>query len=235
MIDPEALSFDEKGLIPAVVQDARTGEVLTVAYMNREALERTLVERETWFWSRSRAVLWHKGETSGNTQRVVEVRVDCDGDALLVRVEPAGPACHTGERTCFYRSLGEPDEEEGADRSPGGPPQTVLAELWETIDERYRTRPEGSYTTYLFEQGLDKILKKIGEEATETIVAAKGKTGEPDLAEVRYESADLLYHLMVLWRQVGLQPEEVWGELQGRHLVKDVSPRKGPGFKRRDQ
>ncbi|MDI3257859.1 MAG: phosphoribosyl-AMP cyclohydrolase [Kyrpidia sp.] len=273
MIDLEGVRFDEKGLVPAVVQDARTGDVLTVAYMNREALERTLAQRETWFWSRSRRALWHKGETSGNTQRVVRVSLDCDGDALLVQVEPSGPACHTGERTCFYRSFGKPgegasagglqgSERIGADdwlrggarmsgdvRRVGGsseaegrrasPPfaerqgEEVLAELWETIDGRYRTRPEGSYTTYLFDQGLDKILKKIGEEATETIVAAKGKTGVPELAEVRYESADLLYHLLVLWRQVGLSPSEVWQELRDRHLVKDESPRKGPGFQRR--
>lgn len=231
-MDLDAVRFDERGLVPAVVQDVHTKAVLTVAYMNREALERTLAERETWFWSRSRQSLWHKGETSGNTQKVVRIALDCDGDALLVEVEPAGPACHTGEETCFYRTLARFGDAETMPSHPGAG-EKVLAALWQTVDERHRTRPEGSYTTYLFNQGLDKILKKIGEEATETIVAAKGKSGEPDLAEVRYESADLLYHLLVLWRQVGLEPEEVWRELESRHLVKDESPRKDPSFKRR--
>lgn len=238
MIDLEAVRFDDRGLLPAVIQDARTKEVLTLAYMNRESLARTLEEGETWFWSRSRGSLWHKGETSGHTQRVVRIALDCDGDALLVEVEPAGPACHTGERTCFYRTLAGPPEGEAPSGGPpsrarGGSGEGVLRDLWETIDERYRTRPEGSYTSYLFDQGLDKILKKIGEETAETIIAAKGTSGRPDLAEVRYESADLLYHLLVMWRQVGLEPDEVWMELKNRHLVKDESPRRDSGFKRR--
>src|SRR5262245_49488278 len=150
--------FGADGLIPAIVQDARTREVLTVAYMNREALTLTLEKRETHFWSRSRQQLWHKGETSGNFQRVTNVRLDCDDDAVLVQVEPAGPACHTGAYSCF----GVEPELEG-----------VLQELYSVIEQRKEKRPDGSYTTYLFNSGLDKILKKVGEEATETIVAAK--------------------------------------------------------------
>src|SRR5207249_1717762 len=154
----ERAKFGGDGLIPAVIQDARTREVLTVAYMNKEALQLTLERSETYLWSRSRQLLWHKGETSGNSQKVTKVRLDCDNDAVLVEVEPLGPACHTGSYSCF----GVEPELEG-----------VLHELYAVIEERKEQRPEGSYTTYLFNSGLDKILKKVGEESTETIVAAK--------------------------------------------------------------
>src|SRR5947209_11577985 len=170
----EDVRFDERGLVPAVVQDARTREVLTHAYMSEESLRRTLSEGETWFWSRSRSELWHKGATSGHTQRVVDVRLDCDSDALVILVEPRGPACHTGAVSCFHREVEglRPDESsqaEGAETRgegsvEGGGIGTVLEELYAVIEGRRREMPEGSYTTYLFEKGLNKILKKVGEE-----------------------------------------------------------------------
>jgi phosphoribosyl-ATP pyrophosphohydrolase/phosphoribosyl-AMP cyclohydrolase len=204
--DSSQIQFDERGLIPAIVQDARTGAVLTLAYMNAESLEKTLATRETWFWSRSRSELWHKGATSGNIQRVVEVRQDCDGDALAVLVEPAGPACHTGKRSCFHRDLeGEVVDDVGLDQSLG----TVLDELYRLIESRQRERPEGSYTTYLFEKGLDKILKKLGEERSETIIAAKND----DPGQMVSESADLLYHLIVLLVDRGVKLGSIRDEL----------------------
>lgn len=207
--DSTQIQFDERGLIPAIVQDARTGAVLTLAYMNAESLEKTLATRETWFWSRSRSELWHKGATSGNIQRVIEVRQDCDGDALLVLVEPAGPACHTGKRSCFYRDLeGEAVDDFGLDQNLG----TVLDELYRLIESRQRERPEGSYTTYLFEKGLDKILKKLGEEASETIIAAKND----DPGQMVSESADLLYHLIVLLVDRGVKLGSIRDELVRR-------------------
>jgi len=207
--DSSQIQFDERGLIPAIVQDARTGAVLTLAYMNAESLEKTLATRETWFWSRSRSELWHKGATSGNIQRVVEVRQDCDGDALAVLVEPAGPACHTGKRSCFHRDLeGEVVDDVGLDQSLG----TVLDELYQLIESRQRERPEGSYTTYLFEKGLDKILKKLGEETSETIIAAKND----DPGEMVSESADLLYHLIVLLVDRGVKLGSIRDELVRR-------------------
>jgi phosphoribosyl-AMP cyclohydrolase / phosphoribosyl-ATP pyrophosphohydrolase len=191
------LKFDERGLIPAIVQDARTREVLTLAYMNRESLTRTLETHETWFWSRSRNELWHKGETSGNTQRVVDLVADCDSDAIVVLVEPAGPACHTGARSCF-------DLEENL----GG----LLTQLYELIETRERDRPDGSYTTYLFEQGIDKILKKVGEESAETIIAAKNDDTAPLVAEV----SDLIYHLLVLLVARGVSLDQIREELSRR-------------------
>ena len=194
----DELKFDEKGLIPAIVQDANTREVLTLAYMNRESLARTLETQQTWFWSRSRNELWHKGETSGNTQRVVEVVADCDNDAIVVLVEPGGPACHTGARSCFdlkTTDLGQ-----------------LLAQLYELIESRERDRPDDSYTTYLFEQGIDKILKKVGEEAAETIIAAKNEEAGPLASEV----SDLLYHLLVLLVARGVTLDEIRGELARR-------------------
>jgi phosphoribosyl-ATP pyrophosphohydrolase/phosphoribosyl-AMP cyclohydrolase len=202
--DASELKFDERGLVPAIVQDARTGEVLTLAYMNSDSLQKTLDTGETWFWSRSRSELWHKGATSGNTQRVVAVRQDCDGDALVVLVEPAGPACHTGKRSCFHRDL-QGDVVEEKFESLG----TVLDELYDLIASRRRDRPEGSYTTYLFEQGLDKILKKLGEEVAETIIAAKNDEKGPLVSE----SADLIYHLIVLLVDRGVSFDEVKDEL----------------------
>lgn len=189
--------FGADGLIPAVVQDAKTREVLTVAYMNKEALRLTLEKKETYFWSRSRQQLWHKGETSGNSQTVKNVSLDCDNDAVLVEVEPLGPACHTGSYSCF----GSEPEIEG-----------VLQELYAVIEERKEKRPEGSYTTYLFNSGLDKILKKVGEESTETIVAAKNT----DAGRLVSETGDLIYHLLVLLVERGVTLDEISRELKGR-------------------
>ena len=195
----DELKFDGKGLIPAIVQDARTREVLTLAYMNRESLARTLETRQTWFWSRSRNELWHKGETSGNTQRVVDLAADCDNDAIVVLVEPAGPACHTGARSCFEvkqtEDLGD-----------------LLAQLYDLIGQRERDRPDGSYTTYLFEQGLDKILKKIGEESAETIIASKNE----DTGLFVNEVSDLIYHLLVLLVARGVTLDQIRDELARR-------------------
>ena len=209
--DTKQIKFDGRGLVPAIVQDARTREVLTLAYMNAESLKRTLESRETWFWSRSRSELWHKGATSGNTQRITEIRQDCDSDALVVLVEPAGPACHTGARSCFYRDI------KGTEIDLSLTSQTtdlgsVLDELYELIGTRQREMPEGSYTTYLFEQGLDKILKKVGEESSEVIIAAKND----DHDSLTKESSDLLYHLIVLMVERGLTLNEISDELVNR-------------------
>ena len=216
----DGLKFDERGLLPAVVQDARTREVLTLAYVNAESLRRTLDTGETWFWSRSRNALWHKGETSGHTQRVVGLRADCDGDALVLLVEPSGPACHTGERTCFHRGLEHAPPHEEAEREAGAPGETaptpdlgaLLAELYELVAARRRERPEGSYTTYLFDKGLDKILKKVGEESAETIIAAKND----DRGGLAEEVSDLLYHLVVLLVERGVTLADLRGELARR-------------------
>jgi phosphoribosyl-ATP pyrophosphohydrolase/phosphoribosyl-AMP cyclohydrolase len=202
-VRPEDVRFDERGLVPAVVQDARTREVLTLAYMNEESLRRTLSEGQTWFWSRSRSELWHKGATSGHTQRVVEVRLDCDSDALVVLVEPRGPACHTGAVSCFR------SEEVEKDAAGIG---VVLEDLYAVVEGRRKEMPEGSYTTYLFEKGLNKILKKVGEEAAETIIAAK----DEDDAALTAETADLIYHLVVLMVERGLTLEAIAGELARR-------------------
>ena len=193
--------FGADGLIPAVIQDVRTREVLTVAYMNQEALRLTLERGETWLWSRSRNQLWHKGETSGNSQKVVNISLDCDDDTVLVEVEPKGPACHTGAYSCFGTEPGL---------------EGVLEDLYNLIQERKEQRPEGSYTTYLFNSGLDKILKKVGEEATETVVAAKN----PDSARLTAETADLLYHLMVMLVERGVELEDVIRELKDRRHPK---------------
>lgn len=204
------LKFSAEGLIPAVVQDARTRRVLMLAYMNAESLARTMETREAWFWSRSRAKLWHKGETSGNTQRVVDVLVDCDSDALTLLVIPAGPACHTGAESCFHNEIEMTSlvaESEGL--------QTlgeVLDRLYALVETRKRELPEDSYTSYLFTQGLDKILKKVGEETAETIIAAKNE----DRGPLVKESADLLYHLIVMLVERGVTLEDVRVELQHR-------------------
>jgi phosphoribosyl-ATP pyrophosphohydrolase/phosphoribosyl-AMP cyclohydrolase len=200
MINLDEIRFDERGLIPAIVQDVSSREVLTLAYMNRESLARTLETKQTWFWSRSRNELWHKGETSGNTQQVIEVALDCDGDAVIVLVKPAGPACHTGAVSCF---------ETGTEPHALGP---LLDQLYELIRSRERERPSGSYTTYLFEEGLDKILKKVGEESAETIIAAKND----DDARLTAEAADLLYHLLVLLVARGLSLTDIANELASR-------------------
>jgi phosphoribosyl-AMP cyclohydrolase / phosphoribosyl-ATP pyrophosphohydrolase len=196
--------FGADGVIPAIVQDAQTREVLTVAYMNREALQYTIERNETYFWSRSRQRLWHKGETSGNLQKVVKVSLDCDDDAILVEVEPRGPACHTGAYSCF----GVEPRMEG-----------VLRELYGVIEQRKEQRPEGSYTTYLFNSGLDKILKKVGEEATETIVAAKNAESKQLIAE----TSDLIYHLLVLLVERGITFDEISQELKTRRNAKSDS------------
>ena len=200
MINLDDIRFDERGLIPAIVQDAATREVLTLAYMNRESLARTIETSQTWFWSRSRNELWHKGETSGNTQEVVNLALDCDRDAIVVLVKPAGPACHTGAVSCF---------DTGTQQQPLG---ALLDGLYELIQSRERERPSGSYTTYLFEEGLDKILKKVGEESAETIIAAKND----DDAQLQAEAADLVYHLLVLLVARGVSLKDIAQELARR-------------------
>lgn len=212
----EDVKFDERGLIPAIVQDARTREVLMLAYMNAESLQRTLEHGETWFWSRSRSEMWHKGATSGNTQRVRDLRLDCDGDTLVVLVEPAGPACHTGARTCFYNEVegtrpATDKVEAGLEDTPRDLGST-LQELYALIQTRRAERPEGSYTTYLFDRGLDKILKKVGEESAETIIAAKNNDARTLVAE----TSDLLYHLIVLLVECGVKLDDVRNELAWR-------------------
>ena len=202
------VKFDKRGLVPVVVQDARTRDVLMLAYMNSQSLNRTLETRETWFWSRSRAELWHKGATSGNTQRVVDVVLDCDGDALVVRVEPAGPACHTGQTSCFHNAIQTESNSKEHDEDLG----EVFGRLYGLIEKRKRERPQGSYTTYLFDQGLDKILKKIGEESSETIIAAKNE----DRAALAKESCDLLYHLLVMLVDRGVSLADLRDELVRR-------------------
>jgi phosphoribosyl-ATP pyrophosphohydrolase/phosphoribosyl-AMP cyclohydrolase len=206
-INLEAVRFDEKGLVPCIVQDAMTREVLTLAYMNGESLVKTVETRETWFWSRSRGELWHKGATSGNTQKVIEMRYDCDQDAVLVLVEPNGPACHKGEDTCFHEvMLKDSEDKSGSDLM-------ILSTLERLIEKRQQQMQEGSYTTYLFEKGVDKILKKIGEEAAEVIIAAKNR----DREELTWEAADLMFHLMVLLREQSVRLNEVLAVLEERH------------------
>ena len=207
MLNVDELKFDENGLIPAIVQDAYTGEVLTLAYMNRESLGITLERRLTCFYSRSRRELWLKGETSGNYQHVVDVTADCDGDALVVRVKKDGPACHTGEISCFHRPIALGEE-------TAVKPFTV-DDLYRLICGRRESMPAGSYTTYLFEKGLDKILKKVGEECTEVIIGAKGESRE----ETVYELADLCYHSLVLMVEMGIRPDDIREELARRQIV----------------
>ncbi|WP_243290338.1 bifunctional phosphoribosyl-AMP cyclohydrolase/phosphoribosyl-ATP diphosphatase HisIE [Bacillus sp. FJAT-47783] len=203
----DSLTFDEKGLIVAVVQDAVSKEVLTVAYMNKESLQKTLETNETWFYSRSRKQLWHKGETSGNTQYVKEIRYDCDQDALVILVEPKGPACHTGQYTCFHQTVEDTPLYIGNERFE------MINKLEKIIAERDVERPKESYCTYLFEQGVDKILKKVGEEAAEVIIAAKNR----DADELKWEVADLIFHLMVLLREQKLPLDDVLQVLKERH------------------
>ena len=199
------LKFDEKGLIPAIVQDHYTKEVLTLAYMNKESLAITIDERRTCFWSRSRQELWRKGDTSGNVQHVVSITADCDGDALVVEVVKDGPACHTGAESCFFNEIYLSDELK----------QFSYEGLYELIKGRKTTPKEGSYTTYLFDKGLDKILKKVGEECTEVIIGGR----KEDKEETVYEIADLCYHVMVLMVQMGITVENITRELEKRHVV----------------
>lgn len=205
MLDINELRFDERGLIPAVVVDANNGKVLTLAYMNRESLEISMREGRTCFWSRSRNELWRKGETSGNVQHIVRITADCDRDALTVEVIKDGPACHTGSDSCFTGVIYENNE-----LSPFS-----LRALMELIRGRKTEKKEGSYTTYLFEKGIDKILKKVGEESTEVIIA--GKAG--DKAETIYEISDLVYHVMVLMIEMGISLEDINSELASRHVI----------------
>ena len=199
-----SLKFNENGLIPAVVQHVQTKEVLTVAYMNQQSYEKTLETGETWFYSRSRQELWHKGATSGHTQEVVSIKVDCDQDALVIEVLPNGPACHNGTASCFTETLYE-------ENRPGT--VGILPQLVDVIREREQVMPEGAYTTYLFDKGIDKICKKVGEEATEVVIGAKNR----DKEEVKWESADLLYHLLVLLQEQKVDLYEVLDVLQKRH------------------
>jgi phosphoribosyl-ATP pyrophosphohydrolase/phosphoribosyl-AMP cyclohydrolase len=210
------IRWDERGLVPAIVQDANTKDVLMMAYMNEESLNLTLEKGETVFWSRSRGELWHKGATSGNTQKVVSIRLDCDGDTLLIEALPAGPACHTGERTCFFNGI----QVGGMDGRAGSANRFAIIETLErTIADRERERPEGAYTTYLFDKGVDKILKKVGEEAAEVIIAAKNRSPE----ELRYEASDLIFHLLVLLQEQKLPLDEVLQELERRHKPRSES------------
>ena len=207
MIKIEDLKFDERGLIPAVVVDADSRQVLTLAYMNRESLEISIEKGLCCFWSRSRGELWLKGETSGNYQHIVSITADCDRDALVVTVHKDGPACHLGNESCFEDVLWRKEEEEEAEFSLEG--------LYGLLKGRKELLPEGSYTTYLFQKGLDKILKKVGEESTEVIIAAKGE----DKRETVYEIADLAYHVLVLMAEMGITVEEIKKELAGRHVI----------------
>jgi phosphoribosyl-ATP pyrophosphohydrolase/phosphoribosyl-AMP cyclohydrolase len=214
----ENMKWDENGLIPAIIQDAASKDVLMMAYMNQESLKLTIESGETWFWSRSRQELWHKGATSGNTQQVKNLRYDCDADTLLVLVEPKGPACHTGKYSCFFNEIGMDGKESTLREGQGIDPDSknyfnILSVLESLIAERDAERPGGAYTTYLFEKGVDKILKKVGEEAAEVIIAAKNKDNE----ELRCESSDLIFHLMVLLRDAKLPLQEVMRELERRH------------------
>lgn len=205
MLNIDELKFDEKGLIPAIVVDAKTKKVLTLAYMNRESLEISLEKELTCFWSRSRNELWLKGETSGNYQHIVSITADCDNDALVVLVEPDGPACHTGSYSCFTKPVFQ--SEERSEFSYEG--------LMELIRGRKTNPQDGSYTTYLFNKGLDKILKKVGEESTEVIIAAKAE----DKKETVYEIADLAYHIMVLMVETEITLDDIRDELASRHVI----------------
>ncbi|MEE1144493.1 MAG: bifunctional phosphoribosyl-AMP cyclohydrolase/phosphoribosyl-ATP diphosphatase HisIE [Acutalibacteraceae bacterium] len=205
MIDIEKLKFDEKGLIPAIVVDAKTKKVLTLAYMNRESLQISMEKGLTCFWSRSRKELWLKGETSGNYQHIVSITADCDCDALTVMVEPDGPACHLGTTSCFENPVWQAEDKS----------EFSLEILMEMLKGRKTEKKEGSYTTYLFEKGIDKILKKVGEECTEVIIAGKAN----DKKETIYEIADLCYHVMVMMIEMGISLEDIHDELASRHII----------------
>lgn len=203
----DALRFGDDGLVPVIAQEAATGEILMLAHANREALERTAASGRAHYWSRSRQEIWRKGDTSGHEQHVLEIRIDCDGDALVYRMAQVGTACHTGEGSCFHRRVSEAGGIEAAPASGH-----ILARVEATVQERARTLPEGSYTTYLLEKGIDKILKKIGEEATEVVVATKNE----DADELRAEVSDLLFHLLVLLRAREVPLAGIWAELEAR-------------------
>ncbi|MCQ2546328.1 MAG: bifunctional phosphoribosyl-AMP cyclohydrolase/phosphoribosyl-ATP diphosphatase HisIE [Clostridia bacterium] len=209
MIDISEVKYDEKGLIPAIVVDTNTKQVLTLAYMNEESLKNSMEKKLTCFWSRSRQELWLKGETSGNYQHIVSITADCDRDALVVEVQPDGPACHLGTWSCFDYPLMKEDDDEALTE------KFSYEGLMELIEGRKTEKKEGSYTTYLFDKGLDKILKKVGEESTEVIIAAKAE----DKAETIYEIADLAYHVMVLMVEAGISLDEITAELASRHVI----------------
>ncbi|WP_174615656.1 bifunctional phosphoribosyl-AMP cyclohydrolase/phosphoribosyl-ATP diphosphatase HisIE [Virgibacillus ihumii] len=203
------LSFDDNGLIPAIIQDARTGDVLTLAYMNETSLQKTIDTGETWFFSRKRQKLWNKGETSGNKQLVNSISYDCDADTLLVQVNPKGPACHTGKTSCFYQTL--LSDETSA--------RTVVHDVAGKIKERRQNPVEGSYTNYLFTEGIDKILKKVGEESSEVIIGAKNN----DKDEIKWEIADLTYHTLVLMELLDVSIDDIKEVLYSRHIAKENS------------
>ena len=205
MVDIDKLKFDEKGLIPAIVVDGTSGQVLTLAYMNRESLEISIREERTCFWSRSRQELWRKGETSGALQHIIDITADCDYDSLVVKVNKDGPACHTGAESCFHNLLWESENNHAF----------TMEGLMDMLRGRKETPKEGSYTSYLFDKGLDKILKKVGEESTEVIIAGKAE----DKAETIYEIADLAYHVMVLMLELGISLDDVKKELASRHVI----------------
>ncbi|TWT00093.1 bifunctional phosphoribosyl-AMP cyclohydrolase/phosphoribosyl-ATP diphosphatase HisIE [Planomicrobium sp. CPCC 101079] len=204
------VKFDKDGLIPVIIQDANSKEVLTLAYANEEALQKTIETNETWLYSRSRDELWNKGATSGNTQQVTAVRVDCDGDSLIYEVIPNGPACHTGEKSCFHETIHGTANESAAD---------MFSQLTGLIKNREEEMPEGAYTTYLFTEGVDKICKKVGEEAAEVIIAAKNR----DPQELSMETADLLYHVLVLLQEQKVGLDQVIEVLKERHATKTAS------------
>ncbi|MBM4123988.1 MAG: bifunctional phosphoribosyl-AMP cyclohydrolase/phosphoribosyl-ATP diphosphatase HisIE [Nitrospira sp.] len=215
------LKFDAHGLMPAVVQDWRDGSVLMVAFMNREAVEKTLAAKSVHFWSRSRKKLWEKGETSGHKLMLKDLFVDCDGDTILVKAEPVGPTCHTNEKTCFFQRLkddGVVDEKKTAEAFGGG----ILDQLYRTIQDRKRTPSAESYTSKLFQGGIDKVLKKVVEEAGEVVLAAKGGKKE----EIVYETADLFFHTLVALGYCDITPEEVYRELAGRFGKSGLRPEK---------
>lgn len=211
------IKFDERGLVPAIIQDYKSGQVLMMAYMNTESVEKTLQTGHTWFFSRSRQTLWMKGESSGHIQKVKQILYDCDADTLLIQVEQTGAACHTGHYSCFYREAGgaeiapavfDPEKIYNSEQQGPG----ILYELYDVIQDRHEKMPEGAYTTYLFDKGIDKILKKVGEETAEVIIASKNRVK----SEVVYETADLMYHLMVLLVEQGVELGDIFAELKSR-------------------
>lgn len=204
----ENIKFDENGLIPAIVQDSNTGNVLMLAYMNEEALQKSIETKETWFYSRSRQELWNKGATSGNKQTIKDIQLDCDGDTLLIKVTPWGPACHTGENTCFFKPITEATDEVKT--------RDVIHTLIDTIENRRQEPEEGSYTNYLFTEGIDKVLKKVGEEASEVIIGAKNN----DKEEIKWEIADLAYHTLVLMNMTDVSLTDIKDVLYKRHVQK---------------
>lgn len=204
------LKYDDQGLIPAIIQEASTNEVLMLAYMNKESLTKTLETGQTWFYSRSRQELWNKGATSGHYQKIIDIAYDCDDDTLLIKVQQTGSACHTGQKSCFYNKLSSTTEDIAQEQTTEIG-DTIKA-VYEIILDRQEKRPEKSYTTYLFNEGQDKILKKIGEEATEMVIASKNN----DKEEITYETSDFIYHMLVLMVYHGIKPEDLAAELNKR-------------------